>query len=197
MNSKELGTKYDQIAKWWSKEIGNSKYGIKYLKRSINLVNKGSNALDIGCGEGRFLEILSNHFHVVGIDVSAEMIKIARERHPQTTLINEDFYNWQTEEKFDLVIAWDSVFHASKKLQRPIVMKMCELLSKEGVLLFTAGGVEGEVDGTVNGVKFEYASLSYKSYLDLLEEMNCQVILMERDQYPLDHIVFICKKLKG
>jgi SAM-dependent methyltransferase len=160
-------------------------------------IDENSRVLDIGCGGGRLIELLKNSHRVTGIDVSVEMIKTAKARHPAVEFIHEDFFEWDSQETFDLIIAWDSVFHAPYELQRPITAKMCDLLSDGGILLFTAGGVDGEISGSMRGVNFEYASLDYREYLKILDEEKCKILLMERDQHPLDHIIFICKKLEG
>ncbi len=197
MNSKELGSRYDKIAAWWTEEMMNSEYGINYAKKAIEFTKRNAKVLDIGCGgSGRIIsEALKNKFEILGIDVSAEMIRIAQEKYPDVKFINADFNEWNPSENFDLVIAWDSVFHSPKHLQKTITKKMCSLLNKEGILLFTAGGINGEISSEMNGVLFEYGSLDYSEYLKIINEMQCKIILMERDQYPLDHMVFICQKI--
>ncbi|MGE5805417.1 MAG: class I SAM-dependent methyltransferase [Ignavibacteria bacterium] len=197
MNSKELGKRYDKIAVWWTAEMMNSDYGVNYVKKAIEFTKQKAKVLDIGCGSsGRIIdEALKNNLEILGIDLSAEMIRIAKEKYPGIKFINADFNEWNASEYFDLVIAWDSVFHSPKHLQKTITKKMCNLLTKGGVLLFTAGGIDGEIRGEMKDVLFEYGSINYLEYLKIIEEMQCRIILMERDQYPLDHMVFICQKI--
>ena len=197
MDSKELANRYDKIATWWTEVMRNSEYGINYVKKAISFVKKNAKVLDIGCGSnGRIIdETIKNNFEILGIDISAKMIRIVKEKYPNIKFINADFNEWNTSEYFDLVIAWDSVFHTPKHLQKTITKKMCSLLAKGGVLLFTAGGIEGEISGEMKGVLFEYGSLNYSEYLKIIEEIQCKIILMERDQHPLDHMVFICQKI--
>ncbi len=75
-----------------------------------------------------------------------------------------------------------------------MIEKLCEALTKGGVLLFTAGGVEGEVRGEMCGETFYYSSLSAEEYLKILNEKDCKCILLQRDQYPDEHVVFIAAK---
>jgi 2-polyprenyl-3-methyl-5-hydroxy-6-metoxy-1,4-benzoquinol methylase len=196
MNSKELGKHYNKIAGWWTSQMKGSDYGMKYVQKAMSLTNKNAKLLDIGCGSNERIidEALKNGFDIVGIDVSSEMIRIATKKHPDVTFIHDDFIEWRTSEYFDLIIAWDSVFHAPKHFQEKITKKMCSLLNEGGILLFTAGSEAGEVSGEMEGVSFEYGSIGYWEYLTILSEMKCKIVLMEEDQFPAGHMVFICKK---
>ena len=71
---------------------------------------------------------------------------------------------------------------------------MCRLLNANGILLFTAGAEAGEMSGEMNGVSFEYGSIGYREYLNIINDMKCKIVLMEEDQFPAGHMVFICQK---
>ncbi len=197
MNSKELGESYNKIAKWWVKaHMEKPEYGMEYIKKAITYAKNKSKVLDIGCGgTGRVIYEFQKHdFVITGIDVSSEMIRLAKTKHPDINFINDDFINWDTKEQFDLIIAWDSVFHAPKNLQKEVTVKMCSLLKSEGILLFTGGAYAGEASGIMEEVLFEYGTIGYQGYLEVIEKMKCQIVLMEEDQYPAGHMVFICQK---
>lgn len=197
MSFKELGENYNKIAEWWTNaQMKNLELGMAYIRKAMRYAKKKSNVLDIGCGgTGRVIEeALKHDFTVTGIDVSSKMIELAKTRYPDINLINADFIEWNTAEHFDLIIAWDSVFHAPISLQKKVTTKMCDLLNTGGVLLFTAGANAGEASGQMEGVLFEYGSIGYRGYLDIIEEVKCKIILMEEDQYPAGHMVFICQK---
>lgn len=197
MNSKDLGENYNKIAKWWVKaQMENPQYGMKYVRKAIKYTKKKSKALDIGCGgTGRVIdELLKHDFVITGIDVSSEMIRLAKSKHPDINFINDDFITWDTKEQFDLIIAWDSIFHAPKNLQEEVTRKMCSLLKSSGILLFTGGAYAGETKGKMKAVLFEYGTIGYQGYLEVIEDSNCKIILMEEDQYPEGHMVFICQK---
>ena len=52
------------------------------------------NILDIGCGTGNHLKILSRHkYNCVGIDKSIKKLKIARNVNPEVPLIKGDYHN--------------------------------------------------------------------------------------------------------
>lgn len=200
MDPQETGRNYNKIAQWWTKtQMENPEYGMKYIRRAITMAKGHARALDLGCGgTGRTIEeLLKHNCKVTGLDVSSEMIHLAQLKHPHVEFIHADFTAWSAQEAFDLILAWDSVFHAPRELQERVTEKMCRLLKPGGVLLFTAGSHEGEASGEMEGVLFEYGTIGYRSYLELLERMGCRIILMEEDQYPAGHMVFLCQKEKG
>ena len=197
MNPEETGESYNKIAEWWiNAQMKNPEYGMAYIRKAMKYAKEKSKALDLGCGgTGRTINELLKHNHTVtGVDISSEMIRLAKLKHPHIHLVHADFISWRVEETFDLIIAWDSIFHAPRELQEKAVVKMCDLLNPGGILLFTAGSCAGEASGRMEGVLFEYGTIGYRGYLDLIEKMKCKIILMEEDQYPAGHMVFICQK---
>jgi hypothetical protein len=78
--------------------------------------------------------------------------------------------------------------------QRRVVEKLCDALADGGVILFTAGGVDGEITGRMRGQDFYYSSLAEEEYLRVMKEKGCKCVLMQRDQYPEEHVVFIGAK---
>ena len=61
------------------KNFLNDKVDIKYLDKFLSLLPKKARILDVGCGPGNFTKyFLEKDFIAKGIDLSTEMIKIAR-----------------------------------------------------------------------------------------------------------------------
>ena len=193
MRPTDTGHLYDRIAAWWDNQEDQLTAGIQFVQAAIKLsANKGK-ALDVGCGSGgRIITALSGAgFQVTGLDVSEAMIENARKRHPGSRFIPGDICEWQPQEQYDAIIAWDSIFHVPYSAQRRVVVKLCEALAKGGVILFTAGGVDGETTGEMRGLDFYYSSLAEEQYLRIMKEHGCKCVLMQRDQYPEEHVVFI------
>jgi len=87
-----------------------------YVRESnyvFNLIRKynveAKTILDLGCGTGKHAQILSKSFEIVGVDRSAEMIKVAKQNeNHQLTFITSSIENLDLNRKFDVVI---SLFH--------------------------------------------------------------------------------------
>ena len=198
MKPEETGSHYDRIALWWQKQHVHSTYGIAALERAIKFVENKSTALDVGCGSsGRFIEVLiKNGITPTGVDISSEMIALARQQHPEVTFYAEDICTWQLPQKYDLISAWDSTFHLPLAEQKPVLQKMCDGLNPKGILLFTCGGGigPGEISGGFEGQTFDYSTLGVNEFLRIISESGCTCIHLEYDQYPENHVYIIAQK---
>jgi SAM-dependent methyltransferase len=69
--------------------------------------------LDVACGTGRHLEHLRNHFRVEGLDLSPEMLEIARKRCPGIPFHEGTLVDFQLADTFDVVTClFGSIGHA-------------------------------------------------------------------------------------
>lgn len=64
----------------------------KYLENLANKLSTGAKILDIGCGSGVPIDefLLEKGFKVTGIDISEEMVKLARENLPGNEYLVKD-----------------------------------------------------------------------------------------------------------
>ena len=193
MKPTETGNLYNEISSWWNDQEEQSIAGVDFVRKALRFSANKGDALDVGCGSGGrlFAALLDAGFQVTGIDVSEALLNYARKRRPDSDFILADICEWQPQKRYDFIIAWDSIFHAPYSEQRRVVEKLCNALAKDGVILFTAGGVDGEITGQMRGQEFYYSSLTEEEYLKIMRENGCKCILMERDQHPEEHVVFI------
>ncbi len=195
MSPQEIGLAYDRIADWWRERMLHSTAGLTWLDRALSHCGRGGSALDVGCGYGRLLSgIEAAGLHYVGIEISDQMLRLARSGHPRACFMKADVRHWCPPGPYELILAWDSTFHLPLGDQEAVHRRLCRWLAPGGLLLFTAGGVQGEVIGQMRGEDFYYSSLPDAQYLRILNEEGCRCILLERDQFPLDHIVVIAVK---
>ena len=103
-------------------------------------------ALDVGCGcTGRFIDLLRQAgFQLTGIDVSREMIRLARARHPDVDFYRADICLWPIPERYDFISAWDSIWHLPPGQQGTVIRKLLDALNPGGVLVFSFGGTDTE-----------------------------------------------------
>jgi cyclopropane fatty-acyl-phospholipid synthase-like methyltransferase len=83
-------------------------------------------------------------FHVVGVDQSKELLKIAKSVVPEAELIHSDMIEIQFAESFAAAVAWDSVFHVERKYHSAVYRKLANALEIGGRLLLSVGGSDAE-----------------------------------------------------
>jgi 2-polyprenyl-3-methyl-5-hydroxy-6-metoxy-1,4-benzoquinol methylase len=146
---------------------------------------------------GRFIDVLDRYgFQVEGIDVSEKMIALARQSHPHISFLQADICEWDLPRKYDLVLAWDSIWHIPLDRQEPVLRKICEGLAPGGVFMFTTGGrddAEEKCDSCM-GPPMYYSTLGIPKTLDLLTRSGCVCRHLEYDQYPEQHLYIIAQK---
>jgi ubiquinone/menaquinone biosynthesis C-methylase UbiE len=102
---------FDEIAKnydYWKKKNWYYYSTIKSFIRRV--VPERSRVLEIGCGTGEILASL-NPSYGVGIDISAQMVKLATQKFPQHSFIHSPIEDLKLEEKFDYIVMVDVVDH--------------------------------------------------------------------------------------
>jgi 2-polyprenyl-3-methyl-5-hydroxy-6-metoxy-1,4-benzoquinol methylase len=198
MEPQATGRSYDTIAKSWQERTPQS-YGLAQHERALRFASRPGLALDIGCGsQGRIMDLLLRQgFRPEGIDVSSQMIALARGRHPDLTFHEADISQWNFPKKYDFISAWDSVWHLPLALQEPVLKKICEGLNPGGVYIFTTAGFDEPADKSaesVFGFNLDYGILGIPRSLELLSEYGCICRHLEYDQYPEMHLYIIAQK---
>ena len=198
MDSEAIGRQYDQIADHWQEPHLQSN-GLAQFEKAIRFTKNRGPALDIGCGSsGRFIDLLSRHgFAPEGLDVSQQMIALARKRHPDIRFYEADICKWNFPKKYDFVSAWDSTWHLALNLQEPVLQRICGGLADDGVFVFTTGGFDapGEKSDSFMGVELSYSALGIPKTLELLTRFGCACRHLEYDQHPQQHVYIVAQKL--
>lgn len=192
-----IGKQYDQIATWWDDYHRTSNYGTAQLERALAFTTSGGKALDVGCGAGgRLVNLLANKgFEVTGIDASQTMIELAQRNHPDFTFIKADIVEWESEDLFDFILAWDSLFHLPLSQQKPVLAKLCKKLRPEGIFIYTFGhGPKGEHVDTWRGQEFGYSTIGMTQNIETLHQNHMSIMHFELDQYPEKHAYCIARK---
>ena len=184
MNQKEINKKsYNQIAKKWNEYRNNCTINT-CIKDFCKLLPANSLILDIGCGTGYPIDVyLSKQGHTtIGIDISNEMIKIAKERNTtNTNYFLADFIGYEINDKFDAIIAFDSIWHIEESKQKEIYKKVSSLLKENGYFIFTHGKKQGTIIGEMFDNKFVYSALDSNDIKKCLIDNNMDIILWEEN----------------
>jgi SAM-dependent methyltransferase len=194
----EIAGSYDSLAGQWASETFPRENGIRQHERAIAFAKQRRRALDVGCGSsGRIIDLLLKHgFDAEGLDVSLRMVELAKRRHPDVEIHQADICEWQLPREYDLISAWDSLWHVPLPQQEHVLAKLCNALSPGGVLIFSMGGLDApseKVDSAM-GPRMYYSSLGIPDTLRLLSDAGCVCRHLEYDQYPESHVYVIAQR---
>ena len=99
----------------------------------LHFAPKSPSLLDVGCGNGRLLELLTlaNFGEYVGADISAQAVEKAKALNfAKTSFKVCSFEEWKPDQQYDLIIFNESLYYASKPCE---VLKSFECgLKKDG-----------------------------------------------------------------
>lgn len=100
--------------------------------------------LHMGCGAGGNDHTFKKQFEVTGVDISAEMLEIARKVNPEITYVQGDMRTFKLENTFDAVVIPDSIDHmvTPKDIKNTISNAYRHL--KPGGLLFIIANIKEE-----------------------------------------------------
>ncbi len=170
---------YEAIADWFDQNRLKTVEEKAYLEQLLSHSKSSPSILDLGCGSGEPVAkfLIEKGCQVTGIDTSARMIAICKERFPTMKWIQGDMKKLDLPQKFDAIIAWDSFFHLGHKAQIAMFPLFRSHLTDEGVLLFTSGSEHGEAYGVMQGHRIYHASFDSAEYRSHLENESFEVLI--------------------
>jgi SAM-dependent methyltransferase len=199
MDPLEVAASYDRIADRWNRPQFDRSNGIRQHERALTFATRTGAALDVGCGSsGRFIELLgARGFRVEGVDLSADMLRLARARHPHVLFHHADICSWSLPRPYDFISAWDSVWHVPLSQQRDVLLKLFAGLARDGLIIFSAGGTEAADERRDHGmgVPMYHATIGVPQILDAIHDAGCILRHFEYDQFPETHVYFIAHRV--
>jgi len=178
---KTIAKSYDKIAKEYTDQHGyGEQLSIPSLKEFLTFLPTQAKVLDIGCGGGQDSKFLTDSgCSVLGIDVSKEMIKLAKRFAPKTNFKIADVMKLSATNKYDGIWCCRVFHHISMNEQDKFLDKIKTLLKKDGVLYLSSVVSDKKIDYEA----FDSGSdgllkkrLTAKSFKKLLVQRNSKII---------------------
>ncbi len=171
---------YDKIAEIYNKERHIFK-NEKELAYFVELLPDEAKVLDVGCGAGfASMYLAEKGFSVVGIDISSEMIRLARELIPDVNFMEMDMTKITfSDESFDGIVSLYAIFHISKEKHGSLFQKFYDLIKPGGILFFSIGSDEWESTEEYYGAKIFWSNYSGEKTLSLVKQAGFEIIFDE------------------
>lgn len=168
-----------------------------WLDRFLLAVPRGGHILDLGCGGGEPVAryMIDSGRSLTGVDVSQNMIGLSRTRFGRHTFIHSDMRTVAIDQRFDGVLAWDSLFHLPHQDQADMLQKIGRWMNHGAPLLFNSGPARGEVIGTQFGDPLYHASLDPHEYRELFRLFGLsEMAYVPEDQSTGGRTVWLARK---
>ncbi len=133
MDKKEIAAFFDRCAPTWDAELVRPEAVIAQIMDNAG-VQTGIDVLDVACGTGvLFPDYLARSVRsLTAVDLSPEMVKIAREKFPQVKVLCADVEEMQFEQRFDLIMVYNAFPHFPKPER--LIARLASLLKPRGCL---------------------------------------------------------------
>lgn len=192
---------YDKIANDYAKAYDPNEYseeGLIFQNSILNYLKPNSIMLDIGCGSGFSAEYFHDKgINVFGIDLSSEMIRIAKKKHPNINFQVADMITFKPDNNIDVVYAGYSMFHFQQEGFEKTLDNIKTYLNKKGILAMVMQEGSGELDEVEPFLPTEkiYIKLYTEDELkDLLNKHGFEVLEINRKK-PKDKGEFQYNKI--
>lgn len=171
---------------------------IKYLEKFIKLVEKRRTVLDIGCGTGKPVDafLVKNGYAVNGIDISEQMIELAKKNVPQAFYEVQGISDLKEGEYcVDGIVSFYAILHTPREQYQELFEKFVSFMPNGGALLVTlsAGEREGPEDD-FHGVKIFWSHYAAEKNKEMVENAGFKIVLNGADTSNRErHQVIIAK----
>lgn len=128
---------YDSVAKEYRERLKKARTVKKETTQILlDYLKPGNQVLDLGCAVGYDTKMLARKCNVVGLDISPEMVNLARQENKQNykvKIIQGDFLAVSFKGKFDGIFANAFIHLFPTGTDRKVLQKMLMLLRESGV----------------------------------------------------------------
>ncbi len=131
---------YNKIADVYTNQYFKDLTDIPHIDKFLERLPGGAKILDIGCGSGQFSKyMISKGFKAEGIDLSSEMVKVAKERVPEAEFGVGDMRNLSFDDNtFDgLLVAYSLIHIPSEEIEKTLI-GFLRILKKNGYIQIIA-----------------------------------------------------------
>ena len=169
---------YNKIAKdyhKWRISSGDT----KLLKKFVKILPKKSKVLDAGCGAGvpvaRFLT--ESKLDVTGIDISKNMIKLARENVSTARFLKMDMTKITFKpNSFDGIVSFYAIIHIPREKHKKVIKNFYKVLKPGGLALLCMGNDDWESIEMYKGTKMFWSQYAPEKTLKIIQNGGFNII---------------------
>ena len=145
----------------------------------IDLLPDGASALDLGCGAGvPITRALAAHCKVIGVDISAAQLALARKQVPSADFVQGDVARIDfPPATFDAVVSFYAIFHIARDQHAPLFAKIFDWLKPGGSFLATlAMSNEAGYTEDLLGTEMYWSNYGVAEYRAMLDDAGFALV---------------------
>jgi cyclopropane fatty-acyl-phospholipid synthase-like methyltransferase len=163
---------YDEIGERYHSWSHASEIRLGFVQRVLERLPAGSTVVDLGCGPGDpATRLLSERHHVIGVDLSAGQLGIARRLAPRAALVQADLAELALlPSSVDAVVSFYALGHLPSEAHAPLIERVGGWLRLGGLFLTSAPmSVGDDVDDAWLGVPMSFGGIGSEATLAAVE----------------------------
>jgi len=178
---------FDSLAMNWDEESIQEESIVQQIL-DYGGIEKDKTILDVACGTGVLFDFYLQRkvAKVVGIDISKEMVKIARKKYPKIQIICADVTEYQFVESFDCIMVFNAFPHFSNSTK--LFQSLEKILKPKGRITIAHGSSREEINFHHHG-SARSVSLDLPPAEVLAEEMACwfaiDTVISDNEKYVI------------
>ncbi len=106
---------YDSFAEYYDTVVGERRDVASFLRQILStFAPHAKTVMELGCGSGSMLKVLSRYYRTTGIDRSSAMLAVARRKAPKAQLLQSDITEFEVNQDFDAIVCpFDTINHVT------------------------------------------------------------------------------------
>lgn len=171
---------YNAIANRYLAERTRDSADVRLLEDFMERLPAGADVLDAGCGAGiPISQMLSERFHVTGVDFSEAQIHLARENVPNAKFLCEDMTRLDfPDDTFDGITSYYAIIHIPREEHQPLLANIHRMLKSGGIALLCLGAEHliDDIDENYLGTRMYWSHFDSETYLKILKECGFSIV---------------------
>lgn len=171
---------YNVIANRYLAERTRDSEDVRLLDDLMGRLPADAHVLDAGCGAGiPVSQMLSERFHVTGVDFSEAQIELTRKNVPNAEFLCEDMTKLDfSDNTFDGICSYYAIIHIPREEHQPLLANFQRMLKPGGFALLCLGAEHliDDIDENYLGARMYWSHYDSQTYLKMLKEAGFKTI---------------------
>ncbi len=173
---------YDVLAETYLGVRRTDSEDVRLLTELLERLPAGARVLDAGCGAGvPVASLLSERFHVVGVDISERQVVLARENVRAAEFLQADLVTLDLPDaSFDAIVSFYAIIHVPRDEHPTLLANFHRMLVPGGFMLVSMGASDNP-DGTEDdwlggGATMYWSHFGREDNLRMIADAGFQII---------------------